>query len=49
MPDTPMSQRAERPSRSAFPPWPWVWLGVTALVIVLDAFTKQRVSEALEL
>ena len=49
MPDTPMSQRAERPSRSAFPPWPWVWLGVTALVIMLDWFTKQRVSEALEL
>ena len=35
--------------RGFFPPWPWMWLGVTALVIVLDWFTKQRVSEALEL
>ena len=35
--------------RGAFPPWPWAWLGVTALVIALDWLTKQRVSEALEL
>jgi signal peptidase II len=35
--------------RSAFPPWPWVWLGVTALVVALDWVTKQRVSEELEL
>ena len=25
------------------------WVGVTVLVVVFDAFTKQRVSEALEL
>jgi signal peptidase II len=35
--------------RGGFPPWPWAWLGVTALVIALDWFTKQRISEALEL
>jgi len=35
--------------RGAFPPWPWMWLGVTAVVIALDWFTKQRVTEALEL
>lgn len=35
--------------RSGFPPWPWAWLGVTVAVIALDIFTKQRVSEALEL
>jgi signal peptidase II len=44
-----MDERPEQSSRSAFPPWPWLWLGVTALVIVLDWFTKQRASEALEL
>ena len=44
-----MDERQEQFSRTAFPPWPWMWLGVTALVIVLDWFTKQRVSEALEL
>jgi signal peptidase II len=36
-------------SRSGFPPWPWAWLGVTVAVVALDIFTKQRVSEALEL
>jgi len=35
--------------RRAFPPWPWMWLGVTALIIALDWITKQRVTEALEL
>ena len=44
-----MTRDTERVTRGAFPPWPWVWLGVTALVIALDWFTKQRVSEALEL
>jgi len=32
-----------------FPPWPWLWLFVSAGVIALDLFTKQRVSEALDL
>jgi signal peptidase II len=36
-------------AHTGFPPWPWVWLGVSVLVVALDAFTKQRVSEALEL
>lgn len=44
-----MDERQQQNSRSAFPPWPWMWLGVTALVIVFDWFTKQRASEALEL
>jgi len=35
--------------RGAFPPYPWIWLGVTAIVILLDWHTKQLVSDALEL
>jgi len=35
--------------RTAFPPYPWVWLAVTALVVLLDWHTKALVSEALEL
>ena len=35
--------------RSAFPPYPWVWLAVTALVVLLDWYSKALVSEALEL
>jgi signal peptidase II len=37
------------PERAAFPPYPWVWLAVTATVILLDWHSKARVSEALEL
>lgn len=44
-----MDKRQEQFSHGAFPPWPWMWLGVTAVVILLDWFTKQRASEALEL
>jgi len=44
-----VSDREEQASKSGFPPYPWVWLGVSALVILLDWYTKQRVSEALEL
>jgi signal peptidase II len=36
-------------ARPAFPPWPWAWLGVTVLVLLLDAYSKAIVSEALEL
>jgi signal peptidase II len=32
-----------------FPPYPWVWLGVTAVVIVLDWYSKQWMSSSLEL
>jgi len=35
--------------RPAFPPWPWAWLGVTALVLLLDGYSKALVGEALEL
>ena len=44
-----MTPNQDMVHRGAFPPWPWAWLGVTALVIALDWLTKQRVSEALEL
>jgi signal peptidase II len=36
-------------NRAAFPPYPWVWLAVTALVVLLDWHSKALVSEALEL
>ena len=32
-----------------WPPYPWVWLGVTALVVYFDWETKHMVSEALTL
>lgn len=32
-----------------FPPWPWLWLAVTAVVIVLDWYAKQWASDALVL
>lgn len=44
-----MNEAANRSERSAFPPYPWVWLAVTVLVILLDWHTKALVSEALEL
>jgi signal peptidase II len=44
-----MTDSPGRTPRSGFPPWPWAWLGVTALIVALDWVTKQRVSEALEL
>jgi signal peptidase II len=45
----PVKDSSDRAARGGFPPYPWAWLGVTALVILLDWFSKQRVSEALEL
>jgi len=36
-------------TRSSFPPYPWLWLLVTAAVIVADWHSKQWVSEALVL
>jgi signal peptidase II len=44
-----MSDSMNPAPRKKFAPYPWTWLGVSALVIVLDWITKQRVSEALEL
>ncbi len=35
--------------RRQFPPLPWMWLGVSALVILLDWQTKQMASESLVL
>jgi len=35
--------------RGAFPPYPWVWLGLTALVILLDWHSKALVTNTLEL
>ena len=32
-----------------FPPYPWAWLAITAIVIVLDWHTKQMASDLLEL
>ena len=44
-----MSASVNPATRKRFPPWPWAWLGVTAVIILLDWVTKQRASEALEL
>jgi len=44
-----MSEPVIKTKRGAFPPYPWVWLGVTALVILFDWHTKQLASDALEL
>jgi signal peptidase II len=35
--------------RAAFPPYPWAWLAVTALVIVFDWRTKALATELLDL
>jgi len=44
-----MNDPVEQAGRRSFPPYPWAWLGVSALVLLLDWYSKQRVSEALEL
>ncbi len=44
-----MNEIANKTKRSTFPPYPWVWLGVTALVILFDWHTKQLATELLEL
>jgi len=44
-----MNEPATNTQRGAFPPYPWVWLGLTAIVILLDWHSKQWVSDALEL
>jgi len=44
-----MNDPVEKAVRRSFPPYPWAWLGVSALVLLLDWYSKQRVSEALEL
>ena len=44
-----MNQSPTKPGLGAFPPYPWVWLLVTATVILFDWQTKQWVSSSLEL
>jgi len=44
-----MAELQQQKELTGFAPYPWAWLGVSALVIVLDWISKQRVSEALEL
>ena len=44
-----MNEPAKNTQRGAFPPYPWVWLGLTTIVILLDWYSKQLVSDALEL
>ncbi len=44
-----MSEAPTRTARSVFPPLPWLWLGVSVLVILLDWQTKQIASELLVL
>lgn len=40
---------ADDMKKSVFPPYPWLWLAVTAIIIVLDWYTKQLATELLEL
>jgi signal peptidase II len=44
-----MNDSVKNLERGAFPPYSWVWLVVSALVILLDWLSKQWASEALEL
>ena len=44
-----VTEPVQTSSASTFPPYPWVWLTVTALVVALDWYSKQWVSTALEL
>ncbi|MEE8339295.1 MAG: signal peptidase II [Xanthomonadales bacterium] len=44
-----MSDARTSKIRSGFPPFPWMWLGVSVLVILLDWQSKQMASESLVL
>ncbi len=44
-----MSDAQTKMVRSVFPPLPWMWLGVSVLVVLLDWQTKQMASESLAL
>jgi signal peptidase II len=44
-----MNDSANNRTGGAFPPYPWIWLAVTALILVLDWHTKQLASDSLEL
>ena len=45
----PMTESPPQAERRSFPPYPWVWLILSAIIIVLDWQSKQWVSGALEL
>jgi len=44
-----LDDTAGKAGQGGFPPYPWVWLAVTALVILLDWHTKALATERLEL
>ena len=44
-----MTDHSQAVKLPMFPPYPWAWLAVTALVIVLDWYTKQLATDLLEL
>jgi len=44
-----MNDKPSASKRKAFPPYPWLWLLLSALVIVLDWETKRWASESLQL
>ena len=44
-----MNAPASSAPRKVFPPYPAAWLGISALIVLLDWVTKQWASEALEL
>ena len=44
-----MNDKPSASTRKAFPPYPWLWLLLSALVIVLDWETKRWASESLQL
>ncbi len=44
-----MTKTRQQGGLNSFPPYAWVWLIVTALVIIADWYTKQWASEVLEL
>ncbi len=44
-----MNDKPPASTRKAFPPYPWLWLLLSALVIVLDWETKRWASESLQL
>jgi signal peptidase II len=44
-----MSEMQSEPVRSGFPPYPWLWLGISLVVVWLDWHSKQMASASLEL
>ena len=44
-----MSEAQTRTVRRGFPPLPWMWLGISVVVILLDWQSKQMASESLVL